>query len=283
MRKNLLFVVLTILAVTVALFAVSYLLEIGDMNFDDGAAQNNPPQNVPEKNINIYSVEKNWPQIIVFGEARVFENALSVRIRGGESQKIYSEKNIMANSPDVGLFGDFTATFDINEMTDKAGDLESKYIIEAFDYSAKDGSEINKVTENLVIDKNLFNKINVYFGNNKLDPQISCNQTFPAPRLILKTITPARESILELIKGTNSKEAAEGFFSSLPENVSLNKITITNGIARADFDDNLEKGVGGSCRISAIRSQIENTLKQFGSVSQVIISINNRTEDILQP
>jgi len=45
----------------------------------------------------------------------------------------------------------------------------------------------------------------------------------------------------------------------------------------------LEEAVGGSCRVTAIRSQIEQTLKQFSTVQSVIISIDNRTEDILQP
>ncbi len=50
-----------------------------------------------------------------------------------------------------------------------------------------------------------------------------------------------------------------------------------------DFDETLEKAVGGSCRVAAIRSQITKTLLQFPSFKKVIISINGRTEDILQP
>jgi len=45
----------------------------------------------------------------------------------------------------------------------------------------------------------------------------------------------------------------------------------------------LEFQVGGSCRVSAIRAEIIQTLKQFSTIKEVIISINNRTEDILQP
>jgi len=35
--------------------------------------------------------------------------------------------------------------------------------------------------------------------------------------------------------------------------------------------------------VGSIRSQIESTLKQFPSVKQVIISVDGRTDDILQP
>ena len=50
-----------------------------------------------------------------------------------------------------------------------------------------------------------------------------------------------------------------------------------------DFDPQLEFQVGGSCRVAAISSQIRQTLMQFPTVKSVIISIDGRTEDILQP
>ncbi|MBU3925210.1 GerMN domain-containing protein, partial [Patescibacteria group bacterium] len=56
-----------------------------------------------------------------------------------------------------------------------------------------------------------------------------------------------------------------------------------NGIAKVDFDERLEFQAGGSCRVAAIRAEITETLKQFPTVNNVVISINGRTEDILQP
>jgi len=41
--------------------------------------------------------------------------------------------------------------------------------------------------------------------------------------------------------------------------------------------------VAGSCRVGAIRAQIEETLKQFPTVQNVIISVNGNTENILEP
>ena len=60
-------------------------------------------------------------------------------------------------------------------------------------------------------------------------------------------------------------------------------MTIADETAKVDFDETMEKGMGGSCRVSAIRAQITETLKQFSTVKDVIISVNGRTEDILQP
>ncbi|MBA7661011.1 hypothetical protein ES703_69021 [subsurface metagenome] len=63
----------------------------------------------------------------------------------------------------------------------------------------------------------------------------------------------------------------------------IQKLIIENGVAKIDFDEQLEFQVGGSCRVVAIRAQITETLKQFPTVDNVIISIDGRTEDILQP
>jgi spore germination protein GerM len=65
--------------------------------------------------------------------------------------------------------------------------------------------------------------------------------------------------------------------------VRIQSLTIENGVAKVDFDEQLEFQVGGSCRVVAIRVQIIETLKQFPTVNSVIISINGRTEYILQP
>ena len=63
----------------------------------------------------------------------------------------------------------------------------------------------------------------------------------------------------------------------------IQSLTIENSVAKVDFDEQLEFQVGGSCRVTAIRAQIRETLKQFPIIDSVIISINGRTEDVLQP
>lgn len=125
--------------------------------------------------------------------------------------------------------------------------------------------------------------VKIYFNNSKLDPEYSCNKVFPVEREILKTSAVAKAGLEELLKGPTENEKAGGFFTSINNGVKIQKLTIENGIAKVDFDEQLEFQAGGSCRVSAIRSQIIQTLKQFQSVNEVIISINGRTEDILQP
>lgn len=126
-------------------------------------------------------------------------------------------------------------------------------------------------------------KVKVYFNNDKLDPEFSCNKVFPVEREVVKTSALARAALNELLKGVSEQEMAQGFFTSLNPDVIIQKLAIENGEAHVDFNEQMEYQMGGSCRVSAIRAQITETLKQFTSVKEVVISVNGRTEDILQP
>lgn len=126
-------------------------------------------------------------------------------------------------------------------------------------------------------------KVKVYFSNSKLDPEFTCNKVFSVEREVAKTETLAQAALKELLSGPTEKEKQEGCFTNLNPGVQIQSLTIENGVAKVDFDEQLEYQVGGSCKIAAIRQQITQTLKQFPTIQEVIISINGRTEDILQP
>ncbi|MFA6039095.1 MAG: GerMN domain-containing protein [Candidatus Peribacteraceae bacterium] len=126
--------------------------------------------------------------------------------------------------------------------------------------------------------------IRVYFGNSVRDPQVlDCGVTFAAERRIEGRSDAARAALEELLRGPTEAERAQGFFTSIPEGVTVRAFTLEDGVAKAEFDAALEQGVGGSCRVTAIRSQITNTLKQFSEVRDVVLSVDGRVEDILQP
>ncbi|MDP2741571.1 MAG: GerMN domain-containing protein [bacterium] len=129
-------------------------------------------------------------------------------------------------------------------------------------------------------------KVNVYFNVvSQLGEDYTCENVLPAERIIPKTQAPATAALEELLKGpTSTEKTSEGGYStSINSGVKIKSLTIENGTAKIDFDEQLEFQVGGSCRVSAIRAQITETLKQFSTIKNVIISINGRTEDILQP
>lgn len=126
-------------------------------------------------------------------------------------------------------------------------------------------------------------KVKIYFNNSKLDPEVSCNKVFAVEREISKTTAVGKAALEELFKGPTSSEKAAGFSTVINSGVKIQSLVIKDGIAKVDFNEALEYQVGGSCRVSAIRAQIVQTLEQFSTVKEVIISINGRTEDILQP
>lgn len=214
------------------------------------------------------------------GQARVFENTLAVRVSDSNGRKIL-EKTVMSQAPDAGMYGPFTLDINLKEYPDV---LAGKLVIEAFQYSAKDGSEIDKTAINVqYTGKEDNTSVKVYFNNAKLDPSVSCEAVFPSERKVPKTSAVARAAIEELLKGPNEAETAAGYTTSLNKGIKLQKITIEDGVAKVDFDKNLDDNIGGSCKVSAIRAQITKTLEQFSSVKDVVISIDGRTEEILQP
>jgi len=126
-------------------------------------------------------------------------------------------------------------------------------------------------------------KVKVYFSNDKLDPLVTCYKVFPVERQIPETQAVARAALEQLLAGPTEQEKVQGYMTSINPGVKIQKLEIIQGVAKVDFDETLERAVGGSCRVTAIRSQITQTLEQFPTVEQEVISIDGRTEDILQP
>lgn len=115
------------------------------------------------------------------------------------------------------------------------------------------------------------------------EPYFDCSRTIAVERKVPKTLAVTKTAIEALLRGATQEEINKGFVSNINSGVRIQKLIIENGVAKIDFDEQLEFQVGGSCRVAAIRAQITETLKQFPTVDSVVISINGRTEDILQP
>lgn len=127
-------------------------------------------------------------------------------------------------------------------------------------------------------------RIEVFFSNERFDPGImECGRTYPVARDIAETSAVGRAALEELLKGPTVEEKAAGYFTSLNDGATVNSLVVQNGVAHADFSARLEENSGGSCRVAAIRSQIANTLKQFPTVNEVVIGVEGRVEDALQP
>jgi spore germination protein GerM len=126
--------------------------------------------------------------------------------------------------------------------------------------------------------------VKVFFSNTYEDPNaLHCDKVYFSQREIPKSQSIAQDSIKELLKGVNQTEKEAGFFTNINEGVKIQGFSIENRVAKIDFNDKLNEEVAGSCRVQAIRAQITETLKQFPEIDDVVISINDNEEDILQP
>ncbi len=94
---------------------------------------------------------------------------------------------------------------------------------------------------------------------------------------------PAEAALRELLEGPTREERDQGLTTEIPEGTRLEKLTINEGTARAAFSEELDKGVAGSMRVTTIREQIERTLLQFPTVERVVIEVDGRVDDVLQP
>ena len=218
--------------------------------------------------------------ITVTGQARVFENTFNYILKDANGTKLV-ESYSMTDAPDAGIFGNYTLKIPVPLNASK------NLVIEVFEYSAKDGSVINLVQVPVVLETQEQMKVKVHFNNSQLDPQNNCDKTFAVDRNVIKTKETAYIALTELLKGPTAQEKSVGYQTSLPDSktqpIKIHSLNIRGGTAYADFDAALEANVAGSCRVTAIRSQITNTLKQFPTIKDVVISIYGRTEDILQP
>jgi hypothetical protein len=217
---------------------------------------------------------------VVEGRAKgpwFFEAIFPVRLLNGEGEEIARTSAQAQSDWQTSTFVPFKAEIEFDRVTTATGTL----ILEKSNSSGLVENDL-KIEIPVHLDVTAL-KIEIYFNNNELDPQALCDKVFPVEREIPKTEYVVRAALEELLKGPTGAEKSEGFFTAINPDVKIQKLVIENGVVKVDFSDQLEFEVGGSCRVTAIRSQIIETLKQFSSAEEVVISINGRTEDVLQP
>lgn len=126
--------------------------------------------------------------------------------------------------------------------------------------------------------------INVYFIDANLAKTKSCEATIALKRIVPNAETLGLGAIEALIKGLTKEESmADQYVNSVNPNTIIQKFEIKNGVAYIDFNNSLSSGIAGSCKVAAIRSQIERTLVDLPDIDSVVISINGQTEGILEP
>ncbi|MCX6791279.1 MAG: GerMN domain-containing protein [Candidatus Gribaldobacteria bacterium] len=154
----------------------------------------------------------------------------------------------------------------------------SNIILEVSDESAKDGS-LDTVSIPLKLTDTKFTAIKLYFTPQEAGQD--CQATKPLEVFVPKVSKIATLAMGLLLEGVPCGRS--DIVSSINYGTKVQSLTIVDGVAKVDFNSKIEEGVGGACKVTAIRSQITETLKQFFAVTQVIISVNGKIEGILQP
>jgi hypothetical protein len=117
------------------------------------------------------------------------------------------------------------------------------------------------------------------------------------PLRIPRTLGIGRASLNALLWGPVPQNS-RGYTTALPspaevvgypgrerdwgERVRLQDLTIVDGVARADFSEEITAYAGGGTRVLLMREQIERTLLQFRTVNEVVITVGGQP-DRLEP
>lgn len=209
--------------------------------------------------------------IYIKGQARVFEQVVSWRIRDSRGEELIHGFT-MSTAPDLGIFGAYEAWLPVPATED------SNITLEVFESSAKDGSDINLVSVPLVLNRTDSQNLQIFYNNSNLDPEISCTTVFPVDRPSIVSTSPARVALLYLLRGPHSSESDEAYESSIPFYTEIKSLNLkSDGTMIVDLKGAIEAPLGGSCLVSSIRAQIESTMKQFSSVKSVEILINGES------
>lgn len=209
----------------------------------------------------------------------VFENSFLWRVKDSNGDMVAGGM-AQADSPDIGIPGPYKIKgfFDILPQT-KDGLLEIYY------GSFKDGSDVILLSVPVVFGQMQTKEVEVFFSNVKKDPDmLDCSKVYAVKRTAVVTDPIEAVAMHELLLGPTVAEKDAGYVTSLPDYVSQPDVYWTDDGLVMNFDDSLQAGVAGSCRVSAIRAQIENTMGKVCTETQACyLLVNGQQEEVLQP
>ncbi|OIO51774.1 hypothetical protein COY93_00945 [Candidatus Uhrbacteria bacterium CG_4_10_14_0_8_um_filter_58_22] len=214
------------------------------------------------------------PPFEVSGRALVDQGQVTIAVVDANGAEVFSRRLAVA-APAGEKYGRFALTVgDLGQV----GDLILRVSLpESDDPEAVQVRKISFAQPDTV-------EVQVYFSNQQLDPWVDCSKVFSVKRTVSSRSNIFRAALEALLAGPTENEATYGYVSQLPANVKIKSVGAdADGIVTADFDRNLDRGVAGSCRVGAIRAQIEATLRQFPEVKSVVVSVEGEKEGILQP
>lgn len=137
----------------------------------------------------------------------------------------------------------------------------------------------------------------VHFPNQLLDPEAEdCRRVYPVVRSLpypdasrptddtarASEVWTARALLDALLAGPADREQDAGYRTAIPEEAGVRSVSLGDGTLRVDFDRGMSVAAG-SCRVRAIRAQVERTLVRLPGVRSVEIAVEGSVEEALQP
>lgn len=113
--------------------------------------------------------------------------------------------------------------------------------------------------------------------------RIPATQSVGATALELLLAGPQQPGLATAIPTPAEVQAYPGRQPDWGDQVRLLGLTIEDGVATANFSQEIRAYGGGSARVQLIRAQIEQTLLQFPAVQEVQIAVEGAIDTALQP
>src|SRR5687768_6984084 len=203
----------------------------------------------PTQEIYIDSVSGSNP-LTVKGRARTFENTVQVRARdaqGGVIAEVFE-----TSVGEMGQHNPYVARVWL------VRDPGPHVTVEAFEYSAKDGS-VRSLTTKRVATPPGRTQLALMFATNE------CTRTSLFTRNVPRTVAVARLLVEALVAGPSETEKAAGASAPFPRGSRVNSVILRDGVVTVDFNERLQN-VGGACAAQAIRESVTQTLMRLPAV-----------------
>jgi hypothetical protein len=223
------------------------------------------------KNVIVSSLVKNQiltSPFVLLGRARAFESGVSWRVRDGLGNVIASG-NVLTDAHDAGSFGQYRVRAFLRKIPKTATGK-----VEVYTISPRDGSDQDLVQVPVRLSTGV-SLVKAFFPNTVKDPQVkACQVTYAVTRRVPKTAEVAEAAILELLDGPTAAEQMSGSRTAIIQGATLRSMNLSAGVATVDFSHEFLQGVTDACFAKALRSQVEQTLRQFPTVNAVKMMVD---------
>lgn len=218
------------------------------------------------REIYIDSVRAENP-LIVYGRARTFENTVQVRVRDERGDTI--AEVFETSVGEMGHHNPFVARVWLTR------DPGNRVAVEAFEYSANDGSVRSLMSKEVGIPRERM-PLTLMF------PTPDCSSTIAFTRHVPRSVGVARLLVEALVAGPRDAEKASGAASPFPPGSRVRSVILRDSVVTVDFNERLQN-VGGACAAQAIRAAVTQTLTRLPAVRHVMITAGGSAELALQP